>query len=259
MTKQQRLNRLYSKERAKVRQRIRKAEKEGFSGVSLPNRPKRITEASIRKMQSYTSKYINEKMTKTVDGQEVTRKQEIVRSRWNRPKKQKIEISLPQTETTPVNIPTLDIFETEQQTDTFDEIAFLLDKVRQNIDYIDSLPEDAEHTRFYRDGGVTKSTKQEVVDTLNMRYNELASICAGKKPLPEDVFQELKTLADDQFFSLDYYGYTESEVADPLCSKMIQLAEALDDKDLSELADQLATDDEGFIQYDETFDFLFGL
>lgn len=257
MTKQQRLNRLYSKERAKVRQRIRKAEKEGYSGVVLPNKPKRITEASIRKMQSYTSKYINERMTKTVDGQEITRRQGIIRSRWNRPKKQKIEITLPQAEPTPVNIPILDIFETA--TETFNEIDFLLDKVKQNIDYIENLPEDESHTRWYRDGSTTKSTKQEVVEILKRRYYELVSACAGKKPLPEDVFEELKALANDEFFSLDYYGYTETEVADPLCAKMIQLAEALDNDELAEKANELATDDEGFIEYDGSMDFLFGM
>ena len=257
MTKQQRLNRLYSKERAKVRQRIRKAEKEGFSGVVLPNKPKRITEASIRKMQSYTSKYINERMTKTVDGQEITRKQAIVRSRWNRPKKQKIEITLPQTETAPVNIPTLDIFETATEItpeyETLNEIDFLLNRVYENIEYIENLPMNEEHTKFTRDG----DTKSEIVKILKERYNELEIVCKGKKPLPQDVYNELWTLANDKYFSLDFYGYEQLDIADPLCDKILALAEALDDKDLNELADQLATDDEAFNQYDETMDDLF--
>jgi len=230
MTKQQRLNRLYSKERAKVRQRIRKAEKEGFSGISLPNKPKRITEASIRKMQSYTSKYINERMTKTVDGQEITRKQAIVRSRWNRPKKQKIEISLPQTETTPVNIPTLDIFETqtETETETFNEIDFLIDHLLRLCENILDYPIEKYATACH----------SILTDAIESKRSDLL---AGAS---EEEIEAFRSIASAEIFVRTFYESDQVKEAVNWAQSLYELADYFKNQALKDVADEMVSADE---------------
>lgn len=229
---------LYYKERRRAQRAIRKAQKEGYDvNVSLPKIPKKITEGSVRRLrEKFSTKEINRRSTKVVEGGEViSRQQSIVRSRWQK----KETPVLPPAEPLPPSEP-----EDGYEDDVLDELELLLDKFRRNIDYIDGLPDDDDHTQYYREGGTVHSTKDDIVKILEGYYNELSGICASKKPLPESIYNELKTLADDEFFSLDHYGYEETEVADPLCAKMVQLANQLDDKDLETKASELADGDE---------------
>lgn len=55
----------YNRERNRIKRFIREAEKRGyrFSDFSIPDKPKKITEASIRRLQKYNPKYLYEKAT----------------------------------------------------------------------------------------------------------------------------------------------------------------------------------------------------
>lgn len=53
----------YRKVRAAAGARIRAQQKQGYFGVELPTIPKKITKASIRNLQKFTTKYIREKST----------------------------------------------------------------------------------------------------------------------------------------------------------------------------------------------------
>ena len=55
----------YSRERNRIKRFIRDAEKRGyrFSDFSIPDKPKKITEASVRILQKYNPKYLYEKAT----------------------------------------------------------------------------------------------------------------------------------------------------------------------------------------------------
>lgn len=55
----------YNRERNRIKRFIREAEKRGyrFSDFSIPDKPKKITEASVRRLQKYNPKYLYEKAT----------------------------------------------------------------------------------------------------------------------------------------------------------------------------------------------------
>lgn len=55
----------YNRERNRIKRFIRDAEKRGyrFSDFSIPDKPKKITEASVRRLQKYNPKYLYEKAT----------------------------------------------------------------------------------------------------------------------------------------------------------------------------------------------------
>ena len=231
----------YKKELRRLKRAVRTAEKQGFEVSShikkyLENPVKRPTAASINRLRTKFSTDVVNRSSYKVDtetGEIISRRQAIIRDRRERSEAKKAAAQVKKVQ------PTTQVPQTEQP---LDEIQMLLDKMQDNIDYIRNISD--ENTQFYKDGKTIKNSRDEIVKILESYYITISSVCENKLPLPKVVYDQLKALANDKFFSLDQYGYEEEEVAEPLCAKMLELAKALDDKDLADMASELADKDE---------------
>lgn len=72
--KQQSLNKQYNKAMRLLKQRVRTQEKRGYTGFTAPKRPKAVTEASIRRIQSIGAEQIRNKSKITINGKTVSAK-----------------------------------------------------------------------------------------------------------------------------------------------------------------------------------------
>lgn len=72
--RQQSLNKQYNKAMRLLKQRVRTQEKRGYTGFTAPKRPKTVTEASIRRIQSIGAEQIRNKSKITINGKTVSAK-----------------------------------------------------------------------------------------------------------------------------------------------------------------------------------------